>query len=225
MKVIILAAGQGTRLLPITLETPKPLIEIAGRPIIDRIFQSLPDSIDEAIIVVEHLKEKIISHLGESFNGMKVRYVDQINKKGTFAALLSAKDLLEENERFLVLNGDDIHDKVELTEYLNYPRSFGVQYMNMPNYYSIKMDEKNYIKGFFPQTDQEKKGKVVVATGAYVLDKNIFEHQGVSVYGGELGLPQTILAQKESHPVKGIITTRWITINSFEDIERTNFLL
>ena len=102
MKVIILAAGQGTRLLPITLETPKPLIEIAGRPIIDRIFQSLPDSIDEAIIVVEHLKEKIISHLGESFNGMKVRYVDQINKKGTFAALLSAKDLLEENNQHLV---------------------------------------------------------------------------------------------------------------------------
>ena len=45
MKAVILAAGKGNRLLPLTEHTPKPLIEIAGTPIIDRIFQSLPDEI------------------------------------------------------------------------------------------------------------------------------------------------------------------------------------
>src|SRR3984885_8037211 len=107
MKVIILAAGKGNRLLPLTEHIPKPLISIADKPIIDRIFQSLPDEINQVIIVVEHLKDKIRVHVGEDFYEKKVSYVEQISMRGTFGALLSAKSLLYPDERFLVLNGDD----------------------------------------------------------------------------------------------------------------------
>ena len=147
MKAVILAAGQGTRLLPLTKETPKPLIKISGIPIINRIFDSLPEEIDEVIVVVEHLKDKIKSHIGNNFYNKKVSYVDQMYMKGTFGALISAKDTLVENERFLVINGDDIHDKEELRKYLEYPRSFGIQKMHMPGYYDIQCDQNGFIKG------------------------------------------------------------------------------
>jgi UDP-N-acetylglucosamine diphosphorylase / glucose-1-phosphate thymidylyltransferase / UDP-N-acetylgalactosamine diphosphorylase / glucosamine-1-phosphate N-acetyltransferase / galactosamine-1-phosphate N-acetyltransferase len=221
MKVIILAAGKGTRLLPLTEHTPKPLIKIAELPIIDRIFQSLPDEIDEVILVVEHLKEKIITHVGSNFYGRPVRYVDQIEMRGTLGALFSAKPFIQPNERFLVVNGDDIHDKTELEAYLAYDRSFGLQLMKMPGYHSIHLDDKGYVAGFYPQTALEQTDGAYTATGAYVVDADIFSHEGVRLKSGtEVGLPQTILAQKDSHPVKGVVTTKWLPINSFDDIER-----
>ena len=225
MKAIILAAGEGTRLKPLTLDIPKSLISIGGKPIIDRIFESLPDEIDEVFIVVGHLKEKIKSHLGDNFRGKKVSYANQIDKHGTFGALLSARSFLSEGEVFLVLNGDDIHRKEELQKFMSGMRSFGVQKMIMPNYYSVLVNDDDHIEGFRSQTEEEKKSGTLVATGVYTLDTKIFDHPGVVVNGGEYGLPQTILAQKDLYPVKAILTTSWFPINSFEDIEKfkTNF--
>ncbi|MDO8260742.1 MAG: hypothetical protein Q7T50_04590, partial [Candidatus Magasanikbacteria bacterium] len=159
-------------------------------------------------------------YLGESFYNKKVIYAKQTEKKGTFGALLSAKKFLKKDERFLVLNGDDINDKEELKKYLEYPRSFGVQKMHMPNYYSIGIDRNKYIEGFRTQTDEEKLSVAFIATGVYVIDTNIFDHPGIVVYGGEYGLPQTILAQKDLYPIKSITTKKWMPINSFEDMKR-----
>lgn len=225
MKAVILSAGKGTRLRPITLEIPKSLISIAGKPIIERIFESLPDEISEVIIVVDYLKDKIKAHLKENFYGKSVLYVDQAEKKGTFGALLSAQQLLERDERFLVLNGDDLHNKDELNEYLRYPRSLGVQKMKMPNYYNVVVNSLGYVDGFKAQSDKEKQCEVLVATGAYVVDENIFRHPGVMVQGGEYGLPQTILEQKEIYPIKAVITKNWIPINTFDDMEKANNII
>ena len=221
MKAVILAAGEGTRLLPLTLQTPKCMIEIGGRPIIERILESLPEEIDEVIIVVNHLKEKIKDHLGNNFQSRGVKYAEQREKKGTFGALLSAQDLFQPGERFLVLNGDDLNDKEELGKFLKQDRTFGVQKMIMPNYYGLNIVDGN-LDGFRPQTDEEKGEGTLIATGVYTLDTDIFSHPGVGVFGGEYGLPQTILAQKDKHPIKVIEITRWIPVNSFVDIERAN---
>jgi NDP-sugar pyrophosphorylase family protein len=101
MKAVILAAGEGTRMRPVTLETPKPLIEINGEKIIDKIFNSLPDEIDEVILVVEYLKDKIIDYVGLNFKNKTVEYSVQNSTKGTYGALLSARNLFVSNERFL----------------------------------------------------------------------------------------------------------------------------
>ena len=218
MKAVILAAGVGTRLKPITLETPKPLIEIGGKAIIDRIFASLPSEVSEVVIVVDHLKDKIKSYVGEEFRGRKVFYIDQGEKKGTFGALLSTRHLFEGDERFLVLNGDDIHDHEELEDCIKYPRSLGVQRMLMPRYHNIILDNDGFVVGFKRQNDDENK-EILVATGAYVLDSNIFNHPGVMVGGNEYGLPQSVFAQLNKYPLKAVETNKWIPINSIADIE------
>lgn len=223
MKAVILAAGVGSRLHPITVDTPKPMIEVAGRPIIDRIFETLPEEIAEVIIVVGYLREKIMVHLGDEFGGRKIIYAHQGDRKGTFGALLAAKNFLD-HERFLVLNGDDLHSGDELKKFLREERTFGLQKMVMPNYYSMQI-ESDFVHGFRPQTDEERVSGALIATGVYTLDEKIFDHPGVVVNGGEYGLPQTIMAQKDDFPIRAVITEKWLPINSFEDLERAENML
>lgn len=220
MKAIILAAGKGTRFLPVTLTVPKSLIKVGGVPIIERIFSSLPEDIDEVIIVVDHLKDKIEEYIGGNFYGKKVTYTLQGDKKGTFGALLSAKDLLINGERFLVLNGDDLHDKDELVKCTKYPRSMSVQKKIAPRYYSTKIDNDGNFLEFKSQTEEEKINGALIATGTYVLDTNIFKHEGIHLSGDEYGLPQTVSTQKDEYPIKVVETNGWISINTPEELEK-----
>ena len=220
MKAIMLAAGKGTRFLPVTLTVPKSLIKVGGVPIIERIFSSLPEDIDEVIIVVDHLKDKIEEYIGGNFYGKKVTYTLQGDKKGTFGALLSAKDLLINGERFLVLNGDDLHDKDELVKCTKYPRSMSVQKKIAPRYYSTKIDNDGNFLEFKSQTEEEKINGALIATGTYVLDTNIFKHEGIHLSGDEYGLPQTVSTQKDEYPIKVVETNGWISINTPEELEK-----
>lgn len=219
MKVIILAAGKGTRLLPLTENKPKTLVEVNGKPIIKHIIDSLPKEIDEVIVVVKHFKEQIQDFLGEEFNGKKIYYVEQGEKAGTFGALLSAKDLLKESERFLVTNGDDVHQTSEFIECLYHPRSMAVQKKFMPNYHDTQIDLNGNFSGFKPQTKEQKENGAMIATGTYVLDTNIFNHPGVNIGGDEYGLPQTIITMLNDFPVKVVKTDGWFPINSHEDMQ------
>ncbi len=218
MKAVILAAGKGTRLQPLTHHTPKALISIGGQTIVDRIFMSLPNEITEVLLVVDHLKDKIFAHVGNSFHGMPVIHIEQINMSGTLGALFSARPFLNDDETFLVLNGDDIYDKTELAECLQYPRSMGLQRLKLPGYHSVHLDANGYITGFFPQTRAEETTGALIATGAYVVDSHIFDHPGTPNNKKEFGLPETMMTQKDVYPIKGVIMKGWLPINTTNHI-------
>jgi NDP-sugar pyrophosphorylase family protein len=219
MKVIILAGGKGTRLLPHTVETPKTLLKINGVTIIERILESLPIEIDEIFIIVKHLQDKIKITVGEKYKNINIKYIEQGDKTGTFGALLSARDIFTPKERFLITNGDDIHRTSEYEECLKYPRSMAVQKRIMPNYYRIEKNTDGYFAGFFTQSEEEKKNGTLVATGVYVLDSNIFDHPGVILSSGEYGLPQTVSEQSKQYPVKVVETDGWFSVNTTEDLK------
>ena len=109
MQAVILAAGLGTRMRPLTDAVAKPLLKIGDRPLLEYTFDALPDEIDEVIVVIGYLGEQIRTYLGEEFRGRKIKYVVQEKLEGTAKALWEAKSLLR--ERFLVLMADDIFAK------------------------------------------------------------------------------------------------------------------
>ncbi len=225
MKAVILAAGRGKRLHQLTHHTPKPLVMVAGVPVIDRMFRALPDSIDEVIVVVEHLKEKLTARVGTFYYGRPVRTVEQIAMRGTLGALTSAKPFIKKDESFLVLNGDDIYDKTELEECVQYPRCLGLQKMHMPGYLSFHLDNDGYIGDVLPQTPAEREHGSLVATGAYVADYTIFTHPGVQKADKEFGMPETMLAQKNEYPIHGVVMHHWIPINHMEHLEQAEALV
>ncbi|ASJ15986.1 glucose-1-phosphate thymidylyltransferase [Thermococcus chitonophagus] len=106
MKAIILAAGKGERLRPLTDDRPKVILKVANKPIIEYVIENLDPFVDEFIIVVRYMKEKLINLLGDEFHGKPITYVEQVEGEGTAKAIYSVKDYIEEGEEFFVVNGD-----------------------------------------------------------------------------------------------------------------------
>jgi len=108
MKAVVLAAGEGTRLRPKTDDKPKPLVEVAGKPILSYCFETLLDlGITEAVVVVGYEKEKIIDRYGDTYGDLALEYAHQPERNGLAHAVLMAEPFVDDD--VLVLNGDNIY--------------------------------------------------------------------------------------------------------------------
>ncbi|MFC7058392.1 sugar phosphate nucleotidyltransferase [Halovenus salina] len=106
---VVPAAGEGTRLRPLTDSKPKGLVSVAGRPLLEHVFEALLDSgVDELIVVVGYRAGDIIDHFGESFEGWPITYVHQRERLGLGHAIGLVEPHVDES--FVVLNGDNVVD-------------------------------------------------------------------------------------------------------------------
>ncbi|MFX1309260.1 MAG: nucleotidyltransferase family protein, partial [Promethearchaeota archaeon] len=108
MKAVILAAGEGKRLRPITSSKPKPMIPLLGKPLLEHIILGLKDAgIDEILLIVGYKQEVIKEYFDSVSNQLKVKldYITQEEYLGTAHAAGYAKDFIE-NEDFLMMYGD-----------------------------------------------------------------------------------------------------------------------
>ena len=112
MKAAILVGGYGKRLRPFTVEMPKSLLKVAGKPILVWQVEWLKKcGVNEIVLCVGYLKEKIIEHVGGGSRfGLRVGYVVEENPLGTGGALRNTEAFLKSEEKFLVINGDVITD-------------------------------------------------------------------------------------------------------------------
>src|SRR3989344_3829582 len=109
-QAFILGGGRGERLRPLTDSTPKPLVKVAGKPIIEYSLELLQKhGVEQVILSIGYLHEKIEKHLGSGEKwGLKINYAIENEPLGTGGALAAAKDSLDES--FFMLNGDNIAD-------------------------------------------------------------------------------------------------------------------
>src|SRR5262245_46251463 len=111
MLAVILAAGRGTRMGDLTARTPKPLLRLRGRPIIEHILLGLRAAgTQEAIIVIGYRGEQIEAHLGDGARlGLRLGYRQQATAEGTARALLLAADAAR-GQPFMLSWGDIVVD-------------------------------------------------------------------------------------------------------------------
>lgn len=105
MKAVLLCAGRGERMMPLTKTIPKPLLKVNGKCLIDYVYESIPKEIDEVIVVVKYLKDQIIEHMA-SKNGRRIRFVEGSDKGSAYSFLATRKCL--KRERFLLIYGDEM---------------------------------------------------------------------------------------------------------------------
>jgi bifunctional UDP-N-acetylglucosamine pyrophosphorylase/glucosamine-1-phosphate N-acetyltransferase len=148
MKLIILAAWEGSRLKPLTNTIPKPLIKIIWKPIAEHNLENIVSEknkhlFDEIIFIVKYKKEKIIEYFWDSFNWVKIKYQIQNDKKWTWAALMWL-DILDD---ILIINWDSIFGKNDLDKIVNYTWYWVlVQKVDNPqSYWIFQVKEDLYI--------------------------------------------------------------------------------
>lgn len=107
MQGVVLAAGEGTRLRPLTENKPKGLVEVNSKPILTHCFEQLIElGADSLTVVIGYRKQDIISYYGDEFDGVPVTYTHQREQKGLAHALLTVEDHVDED--FMLMLGDNI---------------------------------------------------------------------------------------------------------------------
>lgn len=106
---IVLAAGEGNRLRPLTQNRPKPMLPAATKPILEHVFDQLIDAgVSELVVVVGYRRERVQSYFGSTYRNVPISYVVQEKQLGTGHALLAAES--EVTGTCLAINGDQIVD-------------------------------------------------------------------------------------------------------------------
>ncbi len=153
IKVIIPAAGAGKRLFPHTYTKPKPMVYIAGKPIIGHILERMRDiEPEEIIMIVGYKKEQIMSYVDKNYSrAFNIRYIDQAEQLGLGHSIYSARDAIGDSEILIAL-GDMIF-KAGYSEFFKYhvtngecSGSIGVREVDNPKKYGIVELEGKYIK-------------------------------------------------------------------------------
>ncbi|GGN98540.1 MULTISPECIES: nucleotidyltransferase family protein [Haloarcula] len=107
MDGVVLAAGEGTRMRPLTADRPKGLVDVAGQPLVSYAFDALVSvGVDRLVVVVGYRGEDVVDHYGDSYRGTPIVYVRQDERLGTAHALQQALSVAD--PPLVVMNGDNV---------------------------------------------------------------------------------------------------------------------
>lgn len=231
MQAVIMAAGIGKRLRPLTLTTPKPLLQVGGRTILDRTLEALPKSIDEVILVVGYRADQIREQIGNHAYGHTIRYVVHETIDGTAKVVHACRDII--HGRFMVVSGDDIYVAEDLARLAECPlgilMSTDATYAARLGLCSTQVDGS--LKGIVEKDSPEHarllaEKKCLVNCGAYLLDERYFDVEPVKLKSGEYGLPQTLVSLVASGVRIDVVTaTFWIPIGTPEELTAADTLV
>ncbi len=175
MKAIILAAGKGTRLRPITETRPKPLIPVMCKPLIDWQLEAISkvSGIDEIIIVVSYLKDRVFKHLEDHPLKDKIVFVDQGEELGTGDAVVKAIEETDTTGKVLVLYGDLFLRDWNILERITTGKDNTIVGVTVPNPYDygVLIVEDNVFKGVVEKPDNPPSN--LINAGIYYLDADL----------------------------------------------------
>jgi UDP-N-acetylglucosamine diphosphorylase/glucosamine-1-phosphate N-acetyltransferase len=174
MKCIILAAGEGKRMRPLTSQIPKVMIPVANRPMLEHLIRGVRDAgITEIVLVVGYGEERVRDYFGDgSHLGVTLRYATQRRQRGTADALRSVEGLV--SNPFLLLNGDMILKNQDLAALVKEEAPCVATYRSdHPEEYGTLALENGHVLSL--QEKVPKPSSDTINAGAYILGTDIFQ--------------------------------------------------
>jgi mannose-1-phosphate guanylyltransferase len=181
MQAVILVGGQGTRLRPLTSTVPKPVVRLVDRPFIAFMLEwLLRHGIDDVIMSCGFLADGVRAVLGDGSDlGVRLRFVEEPDPRGTAGALKLAEPMLD--ERFLMLNGDVLTD-IDLTAQIAQHETTGaratlalVPVADPSAYGLVIIREDGSVRDFVEKPSADSVESNLISAGAYVLEREILE--------------------------------------------------
>ena len=219
-QVVILAAGYGTRMRPLSFHIPKPMIQICGKNLIEHNIDTLPlKKVLEIIIVVGYLKEQVINHFGKKYKGAPIQYAFQRKPLDTGDALSVAAPLIRSKE-FIVFMGDDLYSAADFENFIN-SKGLMIGVKETKEKFSggkMLFDQNGHLSGI---KEGVHKNGGLVNTGLYRIDKDFLKLKPVKIEGSkEYGLPQTLVEYAKQKPIKLEKVSNWRQNSDLQDLLR-----
>ncbi|MES2953624.1 MAG: nucleotidyltransferase family protein [Patescibacteria group bacterium] len=224
MKAIILAAGKGERMRPLTETVPKPMLRVRGKALICHMIDALPMEVTEVIVVTDYLAEKIEKGLGSTYAGREITYIRQGPERGTAGALWQCRDRMRTGERFLLGYADDLHDPNAIKELLRYDRGLLVHEVADPSRFGIVYaSHAGTVKAIVEKPKVASSN--LAAVGVYLLDTNIFTYWPKPDAKGEHVLTDSIAASLNWYEMTAVKSHFWVPVGYPKDLVRASVAL
>ena len=214
MDAIILAAGKGTRLRPYTETTPKPLLAVQGRPILDWIIAALPP-VERLIVVVNHLAEQIEAYLAGQPYVKHWEIVHQTEPRGTGDALLSCRKAVEA-DRVLVLNGDDLIGRRDLAMLSSVNLGILAHPVDHPEQFGIIFRKPDGTLEKLIEKPQGLSGPQLANIGAYLFPRAVFDLKLPLSPRGEYEITDAVSQLASQQPFAVVEADYWLPIGTVE---------
>ena len=181
MKAIILSAGEGSRMRPLTLTKPKTMLPVAGKPIIQYNIESLKNNgITDILLIVRYKEEIVKSYFGDGSDfGVNISYKTQKDFLGTANAISYGRDFIDDS--ILVLNGDIILDEeiiqemIEKYDDLTPDTLMLLTEVEDPSAFGVVEIEDGNIKSIVEKPKREEAPSNLVNAGIYIFNEDIFD--------------------------------------------------
>lgn len=210
MQAVILAAGEGTRMRPLTESLPKPMLPVADRPLVAHTVDAAVEAgVDELVLVVGYEQQVVRDHFGESYRGVPVSYAVQEDQLGTAHAVEAAKEHLD--GEFAVLNGDDLYDPAGLADLFSGGPAVGTYEVEDPTPYGVFDIEDGAVTGIVEKPEEPPSNRINV--GAYVFPSAAREWLDVPMSErGEHEITDVLEQVIEQFEVRTVDIDRWMGV-------------
>ncbi len=180
---IVLAGGFATRLRPLTLTKPKPLLPVLDRPLLDWILEGLEKAgIKRVILSVRYMADKIKERYGSGFNSLELEFVEEDRPLGDAGPIRLVDTLIGLTDTFLVVNGD-IFTNIDFAEVIRYHKRVGavativLTEVDDPSRYGVAViDEDTRITRFVEKPPRDQAPSNLVNAGIYVFEREVLKY-------------------------------------------------
>jgi mannose-1-phosphate guanylyltransferase/phosphomannomutase len=229
MKAVIMAGGKGTRLRPLTSGTPKPMVPLLDRPVMEYTIELLKKhGITEIAVTLQYLPEVIRQYFGDGSDfGVRLHYFEETSPLGTAGSIKNAEDFLDET--FLVISGDALTD-FDLTRTIEFHRrkqalgTLVLTRVESPLEFGVVMtDESGKIIRFLEKPGWGEVFSDTVNTGIYILETEIFRYFDA---GKEFDFSKDLfpLLMRMNRPLFGYVAEGyWSDIGNLAQYRQTQF--
>jgi mannose-1-phosphate guanylyltransferase / phosphomannomutase len=228
MKAVVMAGGEGSRLRPLTVTRPKPMVPIVGRPVMEHILNLLKaHGITDVVVTVQYMASAIEDYFGDGNQfGMHISYSREEVPLGTAGSVKNAEALLD--EPFLVISGDALTD-FNLSEIIKYHQdrkalaTLTLAHVANPLEYGVIItNEEGHITQFLEKPSWGEVFSDTINTGIYVLDPVIFSYfEGNKPFDFSQDLFPMML--EKGDPMYGCVASGyWCDVGNLAEYMRAN---
>lgn len=183
LKALVLAGGFATRLRPLSCTRPKMLFPVANQPLLDWTLKNLSErGVDTVILAVNYMAEALVRYFGPTKFDMGIIYNREERPLGHGGPIKKAEDLLQDDELFLVLNGDLISD-IDYKRLVDFHIRKGglatIALFEVPDpsrYGAVEIDSEGKILRFVEKPEHGEAPSNLVNAGIYVLDRKVLDY-------------------------------------------------